>query len=58
VTEALTIIHECLQFLEEQNGEEEKKRQLRHAHTVQFLHTQRQELEIFHKEMTQDASWK
>jgi hypothetical protein len=47
-----------LQFLEEQNGEEEKKRQLRHAHTVQFLHTQRQELEIFHKEMTQDASWK
>ncbi|KAG3213593.1 hypothetical protein PC129_g15473 [Phytophthora cactorum] len=45
-------------FLEEQHSEEEKKRQLRHAHTVHFLQTQRQELELFHGEMTQDSTWK
>ncbi|KAG6969011.1 hypothetical protein JG688_00005529 [Phytophthora aleatoria] len=45
-------------FLEEQHSEEEKKRQLRHAHTVHFLQTQRQELELFHGEMMQDSTWK
>ncbi|ETO77838.1 hypothetical protein F444_07036 [Phytophthora nicotianae P1976] len=45
-------------FLEKQHSEEEKKRQLRHAHTVQFLQTQCQELELFHREMTQDPTWK
>ncbi|KAG6613220.1 33 kDa inner dynein arm light chain, axonemal [Phytophthora cinnamomi] len=44
--------------LEEKINEEEKRRQLRHAHTVQFLQTQLQELEVFHREMTQDATWK
>lgn len=47
-----------LLFLEEQSKEEDTKRQLRHVHTVQFLQTQRLELEVFHKEMTQDATWK
>ncbi|KAL4114597.1 hypothetical protein PRIC2_014531 [Phytophthora ramorum] len=45
-------------YLEEQNSEEEKKRQLRHSHTMQFLQTQRQELDIFHREMTRDPTWK
>ncbi|KAE8986653.1 hypothetical protein PR003_g22898 [Phytophthora rubi] len=49
---------EKVMFMEEQNSEEEKKRQLRHAHTVQFLQTQLQELEVFHREMIQDATWK
>ncbi|KAL4145808.1 hypothetical protein PRNP1_011684 [Phytophthora ramorum] len=46
------------EYLEEQNSEEEKKRQLRHSHTMQFLQTQRQELDIFHREMTRDPTWK
>ncbi|KAL3674253.1 hypothetical protein V7S43_000210 [Phytophthora oleae] len=51
------LTHKVL-FLEEQHSEEEKKRQLRHAHTVQFLRAQHQELQVFHREMTQDAAWK
>ncbi|RLN78389.1 hypothetical protein BBJ28_00011554 [Nothophytophthora sp. Chile5] len=47
-----------VRFLEEQRSEEEKKRELRHAHAVQYLQTQRQELEVFHREMTQDPTWK
>ncbi|KAG6613218.1 33 kDa inner dynein arm light chain, axonemal [Phytophthora cinnamomi] len=44
--------------LEEKINEEEKRRQLRHAHAVQFLQTQLQELEVFHREMAQDVAWK
>ncbi|KAF4038475.1 Axonemal dynein light chain [Phytophthora infestans] len=47
-----------LTTVEEQRSEEKKKRHLRHAHTVQFLRTQHQELEFFHHEMTQDSPWK
>lgn len=46
------------QFLEERAEEERRKRVTRQHQTLQFLQTQRVELETFYRELMQDTTWK
>ncbi|DAZ96711.1 TPA: hypothetical protein N0F65_009178 [Lagenidium giganteum] len=54
----LTSKHKLTHRVLDQLEEERRRRSLQHDQTLQFLRTQRGQLEAFHRELSQDASWK